>query len=69
MTNLARNVGGSVGISLVTTLLARRGQVHQSVLASHTGNFDPAFQSAVSGMAQALKASFEAALAALASTR
>jgi DHA2 family multidrug resistance protein len=57
MTNLARNVGGSVGISLVTTLLARRGQVHQNVLASHTGSFDPAFQSAVSGMAQALKAS------------
>ena len=57
MTNLARNIGGSVGISLVTTLLARRGQVHQNVMAAHTGKFDPAFQSAVSGMAQALKAS------------
>jgi DHA2 family multidrug resistance protein len=57
MTNLARNIGGSVGISLVTTMLARRGQVHQSVLSAHTSQFDPAFQSAVSGMAQALKAS------------
>jgi MFS transporter, DHA2 family, multidrug resistance protein len=28
--NLARNVGGSVGISLVTTMLARRTQVHQA---------------------------------------
>jgi DHA2 family multidrug resistance protein len=57
MTNLARNLGGSVGISLVTTLLARRGQVHQSYMAAHTSSYDPAFQSAVSGMAQALKAS------------
>ncbi len=57
MTNLARNVGGSVGISLVTTLLARRGQFHQSILASHTSKFDPAFQSAVAGMSQSLRAS------------
>jgi DHA2 family multidrug resistance protein len=41
----------------VTTLLARRGQVHQSVLAAHTSRYDPAFQAAVSGMAQTLKAS------------
>ena len=26
--NLARNIGGSVGISVVTTLLDRRSQVH-----------------------------------------
>ncbi|HEV1286795.1 MAG TPA: DHA2 family efflux MFS transporter permease subunit [Bryobacteraceae bacterium] len=57
MTNLARNLGGSVGISLVTTLLARRGQVHQSYMAAHTSRYDPAFQAAVSGMAQSLKAS------------
>jgi DHA2 family multidrug resistance protein len=57
MTNLARNLGGSVGISLVTTLLARRGQVHQNVLAAHTSQFDPAFQSTVARMAQALRAS------------
>ena len=57
MTNLARNMGGSVGISLVVTLLARRGQVHQANMAGHTGNFDPAFQSRVAGIAQAMKAS------------
>jgi DHA2 family multidrug resistance protein len=57
MTNLARNLGGSVGISLVTTLLARRGQVHQNYLAAHTSKYDPAFQSAIAGMAQTLKAS------------
>ena len=57
MTNLARNMGGSIGISLVTTLLARRGQFHQNRLAAHTSNYDPAFQAAVQGMTQALKAS------------
>ncbi len=57
MTNLARNIGGSVGISVVTMLLARRGQFHQNILAAHTSKFDPAFQSAVSGMAQSLRAS------------
>lgn len=33
--NLARNIGGSVGISVVTTLLSRRAQVHQSNLSAH----------------------------------
>ena len=56
MTNLARNIGGSVGISLVTTLLARRGQFHQNRLAAHTSQYDPAFQSAIAGLAQTFKA-------------
>ncbi|HEY7826020.1 MAG TPA: DHA2 family efflux MFS transporter permease subunit [Candidatus Acidoferrales bacterium] len=33
--NLARNIGGSVGISVVTTMLSRRAQVHQSNLSAH----------------------------------
>lgn len=33
--NLARNIGGSVGISLVTTVLARRAQFHQTMLGEH----------------------------------
>jgi DHA2 family multidrug resistance protein len=52
MTNLARNMGGSIGISLVTTLLARRGQFHQNRLAAHTSAYDPAFQSSVSNLAK-----------------
>jgi len=35
LTNLFRNQGASVGIALVTTLLARRRQYHQSVLVAH----------------------------------
>jgi len=53
MTNLARNIGGSIGISAVETLLARRSQFHQSVLSAHTSRFDPAFHSTVAGLKQA----------------
>jgi MFS transporter, DHA2 family, multidrug resistance protein len=56
MTNLARNIGGSVGISFVTTLLARRGQFHQNRLAAHTSNYDPAFQSRIANLTQTFKA-------------
>jgi DHA2 family multidrug resistance protein len=41
--NLSRNIGGSVGISFVTTMLARRAQVHQSVLISHLSVYDGHF--------------------------
>jgi DHA2 family multidrug resistance protein len=37
LTNLARNIGGSVGTSLFTTMLARREQVHQHYLVQNTG--------------------------------
>ena len=38
MINLFRNLGGSVGISALSTLLARRAQVHQTYLAAHTSS-------------------------------
>ena len=47
--NLARNIGGSVGIANVTTLLARRAQVHQSTLVSHLTPLDPAYRASLSG--------------------
>jgi DHA2 family multidrug resistance protein len=43
--NLARNMGGSVGISVVTTLLDRRSQVHQNYLASHLTSANAQLQS------------------------
>ena len=45
--NLARNIGGSVGISFVTTGLARRAQVHQAQLAGKLNAASPQFQSAL----------------------
>jgi len=41
LTNLFRNLGGSFGISFVTTMLARRGQFHQNMLSEHINNSDP----------------------------
>jgi DHA2 family multidrug resistance protein len=35
LTNLFRNEGGSFGITFANTMLAQRGQFHQSVLAQH----------------------------------
>ena len=50
--NLARNIGGSVGISVVTTLLDRRGQFHQTFLASHLGASNPALQARLKALGQ-----------------
>jgi len=41
--NLMRNLGGSVGIATVTTLLARGSQAHQAVMSSHISTSDPIF--------------------------
>ncbi len=43
--NLMRNVGGSVGISLVTTLAQRAALRHQVFLAGHMTPYDTAYQS------------------------
>lgn len=50
--NLARNIGGSVGISVVTTMLDRRGQVHQTFLASHLSASNPALQARLKALGQ-----------------
>lgn len=42
--NLMRNIGGSVGISVTQTVLARSAQVHHSVLAQHINPYSPVFQ-------------------------
>ncbi|MFL6528378.1 MAG: DHA2 family efflux MFS transporter permease subunit [Chthoniobacterales bacterium] len=42
--NLMRNVGGSVGIALITTLVGRSTQVNQMLLSTHTSQFNPVFQ-------------------------
>jgi DHA2 family multidrug resistance protein len=35
LTALARNIGGSLGVSLISTMLVRRTQVHQQFLSAH----------------------------------
>jgi DHA2 family multidrug resistance protein len=48
--NLARNIGGSVGISVVTTLLARRTQFHQVRLSENLSAANPQFHSRLQGL-------------------
>ncbi|HEY2329851.1 MAG TPA: DHA2 family efflux MFS transporter permease subunit [Verrucomicrobiae bacterium] len=41
--NLMRNLGGSIGIAFVTTMLARGAQAHQALMVGHLTPTDPAF--------------------------
>jgi DHA2 family multidrug resistance protein len=52
--NFMRNIGSSVGTSIVTTLLARRLQVHQVALSQHTTPFDLSFQNRVKALSPLL---------------
>src|SRR5258708_28517739 len=49
--NFMRNMGSSVGTSLVTTLIARRSQFHQARLAQNVRVDNPNFQNTVNGLA------------------
>jgi DHA2 family multidrug resistance protein len=50
--NFMRNMGQSIGTSALTTVLARRDQFHQSILADYTAS--PRFQTAIQGLARQL---------------
>jgi DHA2 family multidrug resistance protein len=50
LVNFMRNIGSSVGTSLVTTLVARRSQYHQTVLVGHTATADQQFQNTLQGL-------------------
>jgi MFS transporter, DHA2 family, multidrug resistance protein len=52
--NFMRNIGSSVGTSMVTTLLARRSQFHQAMLASYTTNYDQVFRNQAAALSQQL---------------
>ncbi len=39
--NLIRNMGGSIGVAMATTLLVRRSQYHQATLVGHVDVWDP----------------------------
>jgi DHA2 family multidrug resistance protein len=49
--NLARNVGGSVGISMVATMLSRGAQVHQAYLTGRANLMNPAYWNMAHGLA------------------
>lgn len=61
--NLMRNLGGSVGISVVTTMLARRAQTHQTILSAHLTPYDGLYQDQLHSVQTALAHSSGSALA------
>ncbi len=54
--NLARNIGGSVGISVVTTMLDRRTQLHLTNLAGNLSLTNPALRAMIQGASSAMRA-------------
>ncbi|MGH9596435.1 MAG: DHA2 family efflux MFS transporter permease subunit [Edaphobacter sp.] len=56
--NLMRNVGGSIGISLASTLLTRRTDVHQNLIAGSVPRTGQNFQNSLAATTQALTGYF-----------
>ena len=64
--NLLRNVGGSIGISIATTLLTRRSDAHQNDLTNHMPQSGTAYQNALHSTQSFLSTHFGPANAAYA---
>jgi DHA2 family multidrug resistance protein len=56
LTSLVRNLGGSVGISLVTAFVTRSTQVHQALLVGNLTQFDAPFRSELAKLQHSLAA-------------
>jgi len=53
--NLSRNMGGDIGIAMVTTIIARRTQLHHERIVSHLFAGAQDFNARLSGIAHALE--------------
>ncbi|MBO0722046.1 MAG: DHA2 family efflux MFS transporter permease subunit [Blastocatellia bacterium] len=61
--SLMRNLGGGIGISTATTMLARSAQAHQSMMVAHLTPYDPVFQQKLGTLQQGISAGAGAAQA------
>ena len=55
LTALARNLGGSIGISFTTLILTRRTVMHETYLAAHVNAASPRYQAMIQGIAGRLQ--------------
>jgi DHA2 family multidrug resistance protein len=55
--NLARNIGASVGIATVTTLLERRTQLHMAQLGEHANPYNGAYRNMIAAFTTSFSAS------------
>jgi MFS transporter, DHA2 family, multidrug resistance protein len=62
--NLMRNIGGSVGIALMTTMLARREQFHQARMVENLTPYQPVYREAYQQIVSHLVASGQSLLSA-----
>jgi MFS transporter, DHA2 family, multidrug resistance protein len=62
--NLMRNVGGSIGISIATTLLTRRAAVHQNEITNYVPRSGQQFQNSLHNTTQSLTGAYGPANAA-----
>ena len=56
LNSVARNIGGSIGIALSTTLTTRLSQVHQTFLVGHLTPYDPGYTSMLQSTTQMVAA-------------
>jgi DHA2 family multidrug resistance protein len=54
LVNFTRNIGSSVGTSIVTTMIVRRSQFHQARLVTNTSMANATFRDAIDGLVQQL---------------
>jgi DHA2 family multidrug resistance protein len=66
LVNLARNFGGSIGISVATTLVTRREQFHQSRMVEHLQPLNPAYPDFVNQLAHATQGAMQGGMTLLA---
>ena len=65
LSNFARNIGGSIGTSLLSTFLTRQNQTHLRMFASHTSHANSNFSQFLSGLKHLfLQQGYDAATAA-----
>ncbi len=62
--NLLRNIGAAVGIAMITTILARQSQVHQTMLVAHMTPYAAAYNQQLQAVQAALAPQSGAHLAA-----
>lgn len=55
LTALARNIGGSIGVSFISTMLLRRTQTHQEFLSAHVYGSSPRYMAMKQGLSGALQ--------------
>ena len=54
--SLARNIGASVGIAMLATMLARNTQSHRAVLVAHISPYEPVYQQRIEALTAAVQA-------------